>query len=552
MNFLKTRGNQCKMGKLKLLDCTLRDGGYVNDWEFEHNNIVSIFERLVEADIDIVEVGFLDERREYEPNRSIMPDTNAVQKIYGNLDRKNSMIVGMIDYGTCGLEHVQDCRDSYLDGIRVIFKKHLRHEAMQFCQGLKDKGYKVFAQLVSVTSYSDEEMLDLISLANKVKPYAVSMVDTYGLMHQDNLTHYFELLNANLDEQIGLGYHGHNNFQMGYANCITMLAKKTDRTILVDGTLYGMGKSAGNAPVELIAMHMNHTYGKKYDINQMLEAIDANITQFYKSATWGYNMFYYIAASNDCHPNYVKYLMDKRTLSIKSVNEILKELQGEKKLLYDQNYIERLYVQYQNQEINDRDDIERLKGQLTGKEILLVGPGISVKHEKNKIKDYIKEAEPIVISVNYIPNDIEPDYIFVSNSKRYVQLATSLSQKNYIVIATSNVAGISETAFRYQLNFSRLMDPDAKICDHSLRMILKALIVLGSEKVTLAGFDGYSNCNENYAEKDMEYDFVRDMADYFNEYAQTFLKQFQKDIEIDQLTESKYIINKKNQCESEK
>lgn len=537
------------MGELKLLDCTLRDGGYVNDWKFGHNNIVSVFERLVEADIDIVEIGFLDERRTYDKDRSIMPDTDAVRKIYGNLDRKNSMIVGMIDYGTCGLEHVQDCEDSWLDGIRVIFKKYLRREAMQFCQGLKDKGYKVFAQLVSVTSYSDEEMLDLISLANKVKPYAVSMVDTYGLMHQDNLSHYFELLNANLDAQIGLGYHGHNNFQMGYANCIAMLAKKTDRMILVDGTLYGMGKSAGNAPVELIAMHMNHTYGKKYDISQMLEAIDANISQFYTGATWGYNMFYYIAASNDCHPSYVKYLMDKRTLSIKSVNEILKELQGEKKLLYDQDYIEKLYVEYQNQEINDQDDIRRLKSQLAGKEILLVGPGISVKQEKDKIQKYIRESEPVVISVNYIPNEIEPDYIFVSNAKRYVQMATSLSRKHYKVIATSNVAAISPKAFQFRLNFSRLMDPDAKVCDHSLRMILKALIVLDSQKVTLAGFDGYSNCDENYAEKDMEYDFVRDMADYFNEYARIFLTEFQKDIEIYPLTESKYIIDKKNQCE---
>ena len=81
--------------------------------------------------------------------------------------------------------------------------------------------------------------------------------------------------------------------------------------------------------------------------------------------------------------------MDKRTLSIKSVNEILKELQGEKKLLYDQDYIEKLYVEYQNQEINDQDDIRRLKSQLAGKEILLVGPGISVKQEKDKIQKYI-------------------------------------------------------------------------------------------------------------------------------------------------------------------
>ena len=305
------------MGEVKLLDCTLRDGGYVNDWNFGHNNLVSIFERLVDAGIDIIEIGFLDERRPFDINRSIMPDTDSVFNIYGDLDKKNSIIVGMIDYGTCSLANIRPCNESYLDGIRVIFKKHLMIPAMEFCNELKKKGYLVFAQLVSVTSYSDQEMLKLIDLANEIEPYAVSMVDTYGLMHQDNLLHYFELLNHNLKPSIGIGYHAHNNFQMGYANCIALLSQKFDRTVVVDGTIYGMGKSAGNAPIELIAMHMNHALNKKYHISQILEAIDSNITQFYQAATWGYNMFYYLAASNDCHPNYVTYYMNKRKISLK-------------------------------------------------------------------------------------------------------------------------------------------------------------------------------------------------------------------------------------------
>ena len=316
------------MGELKLLDCTLRDGGYVNDWEFGHNNLVSIFERLVDANVDVIEVGFLDDRRPFDINRSIMPDTDCMEKIYGGLDRKQAMVVGMIDYGTCKLENIKPCAESFLDGIRVIFKKHLREEALAYCAELKKLGYKVFAQLVSVTSYEDDEMMDLIRLANEVKPYAVSMVDTYGLMHQNNLKHYFSLLNEHLLPEIGIGYHAHNNFQMGYANCIEMLSHKVDRMMLVDGTIYGMGKSAGNAPIELVAMHMNDVYGKNYQISQFLEAIDSNITSFYTPATWGYNMFFYLAASNDCHPNYVSFLMDKRTLSVSSINEIPEAFQG--------------------------------------------------------------------------------------------------------------------------------------------------------------------------------------------------------------------------------
>lgn len=528
------------MENVKLLDCTLRDGGYVNDWKFGHDNLVSVFERLADADVDIIEIGFLDERRPFDMDRSIMPDTDSVSKIYGGLDRKNAIVVGMIDYGTCSLEHIKPCEESFLDGIRVIFKKHLREQALLFCKKLKELGYKVFAQLVSITSYNDAEMLDLIRLANEVNPYAVSMVDTYGLLHQNNLMHYFELLNRNLNPGIGLGYHAHNNFQMGYANCIAMLSNKIERPMIVDGSIYGMGKSAGNAPIELIAMYMNNALGKHYHISQLLEAVDANISQFYRPATWGYNLFYFIAASNDCHPDYVAYLMNKRTLSVKSINEILGRLQGEHKLLYDKNYIEKLYASYQENEINDMADIESLRAGLQDKKIMLIGPGMTMKTQHDIVETFVKENAPTIISINYVPDTFKPDYIFLSNSKRYVQLATRLNQEHYTIIATSNVTGTGKNAFRYILNFGELIDKGAEIIDNSLVMLLKTLIRIGCTEVTLAGFDGYSSEKSNYFDVEKEYDFVKNMAEYLNSYTDTFLREIRNKLRVEFLTESRY------------
>jgi len=531
------------MRELKLLDCTLRDGGYVNDWEFGHDNMVSIFERLVDANIDMIEIGFIDDRRIFDINRSIMPDTASVEKIYGLLDRKQSMIVGMIDYGTCDLKNIQPCSDSYLDGIRVIFKKHLREEAIRYCAELMKLGYKTFVQLVSVTSYSDEEMLDLIRLANEIKPYAVSMVDTYGLMHQNNLKHYYELLDKNLDSCIALGYHAHNNFQMGYANCIELLSSKTDRTLVVDGSIYGMGKSAGNAPIELIAMHMNECHGKHYHISQLLEAIDANISNFYKPATWGYNMFYYLAAFNDCHPNYVAYLMDKRTLSVKSINEILGKLEGEARLLYDKDYIEKLYVEYQENVVDDRNTVEQLKTALEGRTILLLGPGLNVRKQNDRIVKFIKENNPIIISVNMITEDFNPDYVFLSNAKRYVQMATVLAQKNrqYKIIATSNVTETSGR-FDYVLNYGALLDREAEIIDNSFVMLLKVMIRIGRGIVFLAGFDGYfGQHKKNYLYANMEYKFGKSQANNLNKYVAKVLVELKPKLETVFITDSLYL-----------
>lgn len=546
------------MGKKLLLDCTIRDGGYVNDWKFGHNNLISIYERLIDSDVDYIELGFLDDRRPFDIDRSIMPDTDCMEKIYGSVDKKGKKVLGMIDYGTCSIDHIKPASESYLDGIRVIYKKHLRVEALDFCRQLKELGYIVFSQLVSVTSYTDEEMLDLIRLANEAKPDAVSMVDTYGLMHQNNLMHFIDLLDKGLNPDIALGYHGHNNFQMGYANCIAMLAYETDRTMLVDGTLYGMGKSAGNAPIELIAMHMNQKYGTNYNIPQMLEAIDSNIMNFYQPSTWGYNLFFYLAASNDCHPNYVADLMNKKTLSIKSINELLSRLQGEKKLLYDKKYMEDLYLEYQSNDIDDKEDIEKLTSYLkssasTGfqnetKNILVIGPGSTVSTEHDKIKQFIdaKVTEDgrnnlEIISINYIPSDIDVDTIFISNSKRYLQMSSALakSRDNYKIIGTSNVTS-KRTKFDYNLNYSGLIDEEADIIDNSFIMLLKVLVRAGVKEVNVAGFDGYSEDKLNFINPDMEYTFIKDRTEELNNYARTKLAELSSDISVNFITTSLY------------
>ena len=125
------------MGNVYLLDCTLRDGGYINDWAFGHDAITGIFERLVSAGVDVIEVGFLDARRPFDIDRSIMPDTDSVARIYGKIDRGGAIVVGMIDFGACPIENLRPCAESYLDGVRVIFKKHRMHEALAFCAQVK-------------------------------------------------------------------------------------------------------------------------------------------------------------------------------------------------------------------------------------------------------------------------------------------------------------------------------------------------------------------------------------------------------------------------------
>jgi 4-hydroxy 2-oxovalerate aldolase len=534
-----------KNHNIALLDCTLRDGGYVNDWKFGQNTLITVFERLSSANIDYIEVGFLDQRRPFDINRSIMPDTASAGIIYKNLDKRNSEVVAMIDYGTCDISHIQPKADSFLDGIRVIFKKHIMHEALAFCKELKQLGYKIFTQAVSITSYTDDELLLLIRLVNDVKPFAVSIVDTYGLLHKNKLFHYYGMMNAHLDEQIGIGYHSHNNFQLGYANCMELAGRHAGckRLLLLDGSVFGMGKGAGNAPTELLAMYMNdHQNSRHYDLNQILEAIDINILEIFKQSPWGYSMKFFIAASNDCHPDYVSYLLDKQTLSVKAINEILKDVGGGSKLLFNKEYIEQLYVDYQKNKCHDAGDYEKLSAQLSHSKLLILGPGVSVKSEAGAIEKYIRQHHPLIIAINFIPEMFDVHYLFLTNAKRYVRQATLINRlgREIKIIATSNVTK-SAGEFDYILDYETLIDRSAVLMDNSFIMLLKALIKAGIPEVALAGFDGYSYDREtNYYSSEMEYQHAKQKSEEINSEVSQNLQILKKNIDFKFITTTLY------------
>lgn len=531
------------MSEIRLLDCTLRDGGYVNDWEFGHNNLISIFERLVDAGVDIIEVGFLDDRRPFDLHRSIMPDTASAGMIWEKISKRPGMVIGMIDYGTCKLSNIQPCPESFLDGIRVIFKKHIMKEALEYCAEIKKLGYKVFAQLVSITSYSDAELIELTKLVNAVEPYAVSMVDTYGLLTPNDLLHYYKILDKNVLPAIRIGFHAHNNFQLGYANAITFLEKDAVHDIVVDGTLYGMGKSAGNAPIELVAGYMNEKYNTKYNVSSMLEAITESVMNFYVKNPWGYQIPYYLSAANRCHPNYVSDLYGKENLSVTKVNGILKQIEPEeKKLLYDKNIGNTVYEKFVRQNINNQEALDHIAEKLSDKTLLLMGPGKNIKLQKNLIEDFIAKENPVIISINYLPADYGVNYVFVTKQNRYLEMAEDLSDvknKEVKVIATSNVENRNR-GFEHIVDRTPLLDKKSTITDNSFLMLLKLLRQAGIKKVTCAGFDGYSAKSDNYFNPNMEYSFIKEEAYSLNVYIRDVLNSDYKDLDIRFLTYSHY------------
>lgn len=518
---------------IKLLDCTLRDGGYLNDWEFGRNNYLSIYERLVASAVDIIEVGFVDDRRPYDINKTIYPDTSAISRSFGKIKNKAPLTVAMIDYGTCNISNVEDCDDSWVDGIRVIFKKHLMHEAMEYCRLLKNKGYKVFSNLVAVSDYTEEDLIEISRIINDVRPYAICMVDTYGLMYPNDVTRIFKILDTNIQKDIRIGFHSHNNLQLGFANNLALIQNAGDRDITIDATLFGMGKSAGNGPIELVADYLNKNKGKNYQINQMLEAIGESIIDMYGKYSWGYKTFFYLAAKNNCHPKYVGYFQDKNNFSLSDIDAILDdEIPFERKLKYDETLSAEIYNTYRDKRYNDITEYNDLLSVINNRKILFIGPGKNIFLQKDKVDAFIKAEKPLCISINHIPEYLRTDYVFITTSQRYLDMTDKLLSTEFSdigIIATSNVTSKSRD-FDFVFDREKLLNRNQKIIDNSFLMLLQIIKNLNIQNVYCAGLDGYSDRGDNYFDNNMEYRFHNMDALSMNKCIRDSVKQISMNV----------------------
>lgn len=529
-------------GTVQLLDCTLRDGGFVNEWNFGLSTIRDILYRLGKANIDIVEVGFIDARKEYNKNLSMIPHTKYIQPMLRLNNLPQPMFVAMVDYGTCPIENIALCADACIDGIRVIFKKKDLDDALNFCLQVQDKGYKLFVQPVSITTYTEEEIISLVEKVNQLHPYGMSLVDTYGLLLKKQLLRYFSIVDMYLDEDIQIGYHAHNNFQLAYANCMELLdIVQGKRGIILDGSIYGMGKGAGNAPTELIALYLNNAKGKEYDIDQLLEIIDIHISRFSRDNIWGYSLHYFLSASNDCHPAYVKDFIERRTLSIRSVNQLLSSIPVAERLTYDAKLANKLYLNHQITEIDDREGYKHLRAAIAERDVLILSPGPNLREYKAHIKEYIRQHNAIVIAANFIPVDMHIDYVFVANTKRYSQFTDVYDQvpKTFKVLASSFVTS-SRIPIDYYFNYDSLMIPYQVIQDNSTLIVVNILQRIGRKKIFIAGFDGFSNTRQNYASDYLNFVLSDEKITALNAATKSYLQDIQNDVDIYYITPSLY------------
>lgn len=322
---------------VQITDCTIRDGGYLLNKNSNPEFVKGIIAGLVNAGIDFIETGFLQNSVNGE---SIVYHNSKDLIKYLPRSSKLSNYLGFCDNSRYSADNLDNYDGTSFKWLRISFAKHEIDDSLEFCRAAQEKGYLVQFNPMDSISYTTNERTALIKKVNLVKPAAFSIVDTFGAMYLDDLTAIFKQFDKLLDRDIKIGLHSHDNLGLSCALAEVMvnLAEDSGRNIIVDGSLFGMGRGAGNAKTELLADFLNKKCGKNYNIPILLETIDKYITPLSDHVHWGYNLSMYVCGTKHSHVDNVHHLEKEYGCTANEMFDLIDELLPSQRTRYGTGY----------------------------------------------------------------------------------------------------------------------------------------------------------------------------------------------------------------------
>lgn len=338
------------MSLSSILDCTLRDGAYLTDYYFGDTTIRHIIQRLTDAHIDVIECGFL-QNQPFVRGKTLFNQTQQVRP-YLPVAKKQSQYVLLADLSRYDIDQLDPADGHTIQGIRACFFKHEAPLIERFSRVIVDQGYQLYIQPVDILAYHPDELKALLDQVNRLDAKAFSIVDTFGSMQLAQLQSLFQLIHPHLNPDITLGFHSHNNQQLsfGLVQFLHLLCGQ-QRHLMIDGTLYGMGRGAGNTPTELVAAFLNPHHTHRYDVAALLDLIETHILPLRSQTSWGYDVEHFVAGVHATHVNTMQYLRKHQTLSPAQLYQLLPHIAPHARKTYQYQSIQEAASQFMHQHL---------------------------------------------------------------------------------------------------------------------------------------------------------------------------------------------------------
>lgn len=289
--------------ELKVLDCTVRDGGLVNAHRFSDEFVRAVYQACVEAGIDYMEIGYKNSPRIF-PKEKFGPwrhcDETDLKRVVGDHDPEKTglKLAAMADAGKSDWEtQIVPADESPLSMIRVAFYAHQVSEAVDMIRHAHALGYETTANLMAVSNITEEEIDTVLEAIAPTPATTMVIVDSFGYLYREQIDRLYKKYSTALEgtgKEIGI--HAHNNLQLAFANTIEAIILGCNR---VDATMYGFGRGAGNCHTELLLGFLRNP---KFDVRPVIEVIQKYLFPLRRELDWGPSIPYNLTGQLNQHP----------------------------------------------------------------------------------------------------------------------------------------------------------------------------------------------------------------------------------------------------------
>ncbi|MBN1116726.1 MAG: aldolase catalytic domain-containing protein [Bacteroidales bacterium] len=283
--------------EIKVLDCTVRDGGLMNNWQFTDDFVKDVYNACVASGVDYMEIGYKSSEKAFsrdEVGAWKFCEEKDLRRIVG--DNNTSLkLAAMADIGRIEPEDILPAEDSLLDMIRVAAYVHQTDKAIWLAEHCLDKGYEVTINLMAVSTVIERDLEEALIDLSKSRVPTIYLVDSFGSMYCEQIEDLVDKYQKFMPGKT-LGVHMHNNMQLAFSNTITGIIKGCN---MLDSTFLGIGRGAGNCPTEVLLSFLKNP---KFKIKPILKVIQEHLIPMQKDIDWGYFMPYMITGALNQHP----------------------------------------------------------------------------------------------------------------------------------------------------------------------------------------------------------------------------------------------------------
>jgi 4-hydroxy 2-oxovalerate aldolase len=498
----------------KLLDCTLRDGGYYNAWDFSVDLINDYLEAMSAISVDYVELGF----RSLEANSFKGSCAYTTDNFIRQLNLPSNLKLGVMINASEIVNHnkglvyaisqlLKPSIKSPLTLVRIACHMHEFESALPACLWLKEMGYEVGINLMQIAERSKDEIEKVANLASQYPIDVLYFADSMGSMSPDHTSDIISTLRHCWDGPLGI--HTHDNMGQAMANSLRAVS---NGVTWIDSTVTGMGRGPGNVQTEYLAIEIAEFKKIPLNLAPLLSVIDKHFKPLQSKYCWGMNPYYYLSGKYCIHPSFIQEMLsDSRydNEDLFTVIDNLREIGGKKFSIKTLENGRNFYKGEPSGSWSPHSLIHE-------KEVLIIGAGPSANRHRKALEDYIINFQPIVIALN-TQVTVREDLIDIRAASHPVRLLAdcsshiTLPQPLVIPELMLPASILSALEGKRLLDFGISIESDTfSFCDThcilpSPLVIAYALAIAASGKasrILLAGFDGYSSDDPRTSEMD--------------------------------------------------